>query len=65
MMEWISVEDEILPRDGGTYLIADSKRGFVAPHIRGTIHNNINTNWDWQYGEAITHWMPLPPPPKD
>lgn len=54
---------ETAPKDGGTYLVADAQRGFVAPHIRGVIHNNPGTAHDWQYGEACTHWMPLPASP--
>ena len=56
---------ETAPKDGSTYLVADAVRGMVAPHIRGVIHNNPGTAHDWQYGEAATHWMPLPTPPKD
>ncbi len=59
---WRDIESA--PKDGSSYLVADAERGFVAPHIRGVIHNNPGTNWDWQYGEAVTHWMPLPPAPK-
>ena len=47
---------------GQTYLVANSK-GQVAPWIRGVIHNNPGTAHDWQYGEAATHWMPLPEAP--
>jgi hypothetical protein len=54
---------ETAPKDGSSYLIADAVRGFVAPHIRGVIHNNPGTSWDWQYGEEATHWMPLPDAP--
>ena len=64
MSEWRQISEAPLPNDGGSYLVADAVRGFVAPHIRGVIHNNVGTSWDWQYGEAITHWMPLPPPPE-
>lgn len=45
-----------------TYLVVNTK-GQVAPWIKGVIHNNTGTKWDWDYGEAITHWMPLPEPP--
>lgn len=47
-----------------TYLVANS-RGQVAPLIRGVIHNNTGTPWDWEYGEAVTHWMPMPDPPAE
>ena len=45
-----------------SYLVANAK-GEVAPWIRGVIHNNVGTANDWQYGEGITHYMPLPPAP--
>ena len=60
-MEWQPIETA--PKDGVTYLVADAVRGMVAPHIRGVIHNNPGTAHDWQYGEAATHWMPLPEAP--
>ena len=60
---WLPIATVPMPRDSGSYLVADAVRGLVAPHIRGVIHNNPGSVWDWQYGEAITHWMPLPAPP--
>lgn len=51
-----------MPDDGGTFLVANAK-GQVAPKIRRIIHNNVGTAYDWNYGEAITHWMPLPSAP--
>jgi len=60
--QWLPIETK--PKDDGSYLVADATRGLVAPYIRGVIHNNVGTCWDWQYGEAITHWMPLPAPPQ-
>ena len=60
---WVPAAAMPVPRDGGSYLVADATRGLVAPHIRGVIHNNPGTTWDWQYGGAITHWMPMPEPP--
>lgn len=55
---------ETMPNDDGSWIVADAKRGYVAPYIRGVIHNNPGSMWDWQYGEAITHYMPLPPAPE-
>lgn len=46
-----------------SYIVADAVRGLVAPWVRGVIHSNTGTAWDWHYGEAVTHWMPLPDPP--
>jgi hypothetical protein len=53
---WLS--PETLPKDGGTYLVKNDK-GQVAPHIRGVIHNNAGSSWDWNYGESVTGWMHL------
>jgi len=58
LKDWQPIETA--PKDGSSYLIADCVRGFVAPVIRGVIHNNPGTRWDWEYGEQATHWMPLP-----
>jgi Protein of unknown function (DUF551) len=55
---------ETAPKDEGSYLVASAVQGLVAPCVQGVIHNNPGTKWDWKYGEAITHWMPLPPAPE-
>ncbi len=62
MFRWIPVEVQHYPSDGSTFLVA-SASGQVAPHVRGIIHNNVGSPWDWNYGEAITHWAPMPDPP--
>jgi len=46
-----------------SYLVTN-RLGQVAPWIRGVIQNNSGTQWDWNYGEAITLWMPFPEPRK-
>ena len=60
---WVAVEQAPLPRDDGSYLVANAARGVVAPYVRGVIHNNTGTNWDWNYGDSVSHWQPLPAPP--
>lgn len=45
------------------YLVANAS-GQVAPHIDGVIHNVAGSAWDWNYGESITSWQPLPQPPE-
>lgn len=47
------------PNNGDSYIVANDK-GQVAPYVRGIIHNNVSTPWDWNYGEAIVAWQPLP-----
>lgn len=62
-MEWMPIESR--PSElNMTYLVTNEK-GQVAPWIRGIIHNNVGTAWDWDFGSAITHWMPLPSPPSE
>jgi hypothetical protein len=58
---WINAEERLRPKKG-SYLVANRK-GQVAPWIDGVIHNQAGSAWDWEYGEAVTHWMPLPSPP--
>ena len=53
---------DTMPGITETFLVGND-RGQVAPMIRGIIHNNVGTSWDWNYGESVTCWMPLPPPP--
>lgn len=77
MSEWISVKDR-LPDKTGRYLVLKNRiapdclggnradivilrffvdKGFRMPtHIPEWINKEIN--------EEVTHWMPLPPPPK-
>ena len=62
-MDWQPIETAPLPRDDGSYLVADMSRGFVAPIVRGVIMNNPGTSNDWEWGDNVTHWMPLPNPP--
>jgi len=46
-----------------THLLCNAK-GQVAPCVRGIIHvDDGESVWDWDYGEAATHWQPLPASP--
>lgn len=56
---WISVEDE-LPKDG-EYVLICNKRGLMT--------TSLYENEEWVISETylavnVTHWMPLPQPPK-
>ena len=57
VQEWISVDDE-LPEDSANVLVC---------HKNGLVTTNawLGANW-WFKNERnpITHWMPLPQPPK-
>lgn len=58
MSEWISVEDR-LPEFVGEYITFDG----ISPYI-----SSYYGNGEWESPDAndpnITHWMPLPEPPK-
>lgn len=60
MNEWQPIDTR--PKEyHSTYLVTNGRQ--VAPWIRGVIHNNTGTHWDWEYGSTIIAWMPLPEPP--
>lgn len=58
---WISVEER-LPEDSGKYIVCTTKGSvyctrFKAHSRGGNFQTDINTH--------ITHWMPMPEPPKE
>jgi len=63
-MKWINVKDELPPNE--TECI-----GYFEQPYRGKIKVNevwfTNNKWYWDLDliENITHWMPLPEPPKN
>ena len=67
-MEWISVEDRLPEDDSWILLVA---AGHVAFGIYKRISRYDNTkvfkdpNWCEFRKGSVTHWMPLPEPPKD
>jgi hypothetical protein len=70
-MEWISVKDR-LPKLYEDVLLYDGYEVF-AGNIRGIDKENLITwkaqpcdseCYGWYKDEYITHWMPLPEPPK-
>lgn len=68
-MDWISVEDK-LPKKYGYYLTHDKNNNFVAKDNGTKIYRFYpKTKKFWWFGniepEGITHWMPLPKPPKE
>ena len=74
MSEWISVKDRLPDEDDiNDYLITDGKRCFVGfYHHKAKGWDNFTLGWIQEYyadGEVddieITHWMPLPEPPKE
>jgi len=61
--KWISVEDE-LPKDEEIYLVFDSQYDTV---FQAYFNGSEFVSWDKVkiYDCCITHWQPLPQPPKD
>jgi hypothetical protein len=60
--EWISVTDR-LPDEGGDYLVTDGDACFVPEFLEGA-QRFVFSGIDFWNNEDVTHWMPLPPPPK-
>ena len=70
--EWISVKDrlpELIPCTVGTayseaVLVWTSGKKAMAAVWNGTDFLRATSFWE-AWGEEITHWMPLPEPPKE
>ena len=61
MTRWISVKEN-LPEVDGKYIVCTAKRSVYCTRFKaygrgGSFQTDINTH--------ITHWMPLPEPPKE
>lgn len=67
-MEWISVKDRF-PEEWVTVLITDGKNvGISSNQIDCITEENCISSEGYYIGtslQEITHWMPLPEPPKD
>lgn len=67
-MEWISVEDR-LPEDGGFYIVGFKNGGsFLGWYNSEKWHNPKGKEYGiTKFGDnnTVTHWMPLPKPPKE
>lgn len=74
--EWVSVEERLpeLPEKDwcSKMVISCDKNGHVAPmiweraQVRGKMIERWKYHWDRIYdGAGITHWIPLPDPPKE
>ena len=58
MSEWIRCSDS-LPEKYEEVLVYSAKYGVQVDWIA----DNVDYLW-WNYGELVTHWMPLPNPPE-
>lgn len=58
-MKWINIK-KIIPNKAGHYLVVADWMGVIE---KGEFDGTCN--WDCPFGgSSITHWMPLPDPPK-
>ena len=63
-MEWISVKDK-LPNQNELVLCYSSSEGVISDSLYSKIGSEIWFNGNKEsYRNDITHWMPLPEPPK-
>lgn len=64
VQEWISVTER-LP-DKGEIVLACGKRHATSGMFQGALRNNPKL-WNWKGNtlKEVTHWMPLPQPPKE
>lgn len=66
-MEWIDVNDQLPEIDGNKQLLA-----FCGTEFYSECEIVRYNEWGWHYGtrdtqnmvQNVTHWMPLPEPPK-
>ena len=56
---WIPVEERLPEKHAG--VIVCCEEGFVDLMT----HDGKHWNWNGRYEDSVTHWMPLPEPPKE
>lgn len=62
-MEWISVKDRLPERKEDVYLCCIASDAF--PGTRYIRIFKFYGDGTWERGGNVTHWMPLPKPPKE
>ena len=62
-VKWISVKDE-LPKEKERVLVFLKNSGHAKGYTRIDTDRLIKGNWI-RWGNCVTHWMPLPEPPKE
>ena len=64
MSEWISVKDK-LPDKTDYYLVClESPRCGLKDGVTTSYYQHKAKNWKAVYNPSVTHWMPIPEPPK-
>ena len=59
-MNWIDIKYE-LPKEDFDYIVSDGECAWEAGY---SCKNNIWHDWEAITYRNVTHWMPLPEPPK-
>ena len=62
-MKWINVKDR-LPGSGCVLVLTKDRDTLVAERDGSTWICNCNCS-EGSYADDVTHWMPLPEPPKE
>lgn len=60
MSEWISVEDAMPEAGQSVWVYRNTKIDIDCERFQSDKWDG----WDWTYVDDVTHWMPLPEPPK-
>ena len=65
VQEWVDVKDR-LPEEGGMYIVTANaghaqRVSFVQRHTKNRMWNLTGARSYWR----VTHWMPMPKPPKE
>lgn len=65
-MEWISVSDR-LPSESGEYIVHVKNLTGRIKYFNPVFVASFYCGWNFQAWEdnVVTHWMPLPEPPKE
>lgn len=64
--KWISVEER-LPEERQKVMVCGLRNGMQVGAFRGLSRSGRNRKWWWKKDTIleVTHWMPLPEPPKE
>lgn len=65
--QWIPVTER-LPESGGTYIVRSDRGSIYTSHFYPPRKSRIGIyggNWTPRGKTTVTHWMPLPEPPKE
>ncbi len=62
--KWISVEDR-LPDEHKSVIVYVTRFNYYSDYVDMSFRQDGEWKSNTGYWKAITHWMPLPPPPKE